>query len=73
MDMRGENAEYVGITKDDVAFLERAVNDSGCRQGLRILELDPVLGRAGPESYARTLQSVEFEERLSKLEKAISK
>jgi hypothetical protein len=30
MDMRGENAEYVGITKDGVAFLERPVNDSGC-------------------------------------------
>jgi hypothetical protein len=25
MDMRGENAEYVGITKDGVAFLERPV------------------------------------------------
>jgi hypothetical protein len=29
MDMRGENAEYVGITKYGVAFLERLVNDSG--------------------------------------------
>ncbi len=34
---RGENAEYVGITKDGVAFLERPVNDSGCRRRLRIL------------------------------------
>jgi hypothetical protein len=29
MDMRGEDAEYVGITKDGGAFLERLVNDSG--------------------------------------------
>jgi hypothetical protein len=40
MDMRGENAEYVGITKDGVAFLERPVNGSGCRR-LRILYFDP--------------------------------
>jgi hypothetical protein len=41
MDMRGENAEYVGITKDGVAFLERPVNDSGCCRRLRILYFDP--------------------------------
>jgi hypothetical protein len=41
MDMRSENAEYVDITKDGVACLERLVNDSGCCRCLRILYFDP--------------------------------